>query len=62
MSYSTDKCLERVYGVEPEETQKQEDGTAADLGPAPTGHKKDCDMHSLCAHEIDEDHDFDDGW
>ena len=55
MSYSTDKCLERVYGVEPEETQKQEDGTAADLGPAPTGHV----THSVDCHDKDEE---DDGW
>lgn len=39
----------------------QEDGTVADLGLAPTGHKKS-DMHSLCAHDIDEEHDWDDGW
>ena len=53
------KCLDKLYRVE---KQSNEDGTAVDLGPAPTGHKKDCDMHSLCAHEIDEDHNFDDGW
>lgn len=53
------KCLDKLYRVE---KQSNEDGTAADLGLAPTGHKKDCDMHSLCAHEIDEDHNFDDGW
>lgn len=53
------KCLDKLYRVE---KQSNEDGTIADLGPAPTGHKKDCDMHSLCAHEIDEDHNFDDGW
>ena len=41
MSYSTDKCLERVYGNSYKDTQKQEDGTAADLGAIPTGHKKD---------------------
>lgn len=40
----------------------QEDGTMVDLGPVPTGHKKDCDMHSLCAHDIDEEHDWYDGW
>lgn len=47
---------------ETEEKQSNEDGTVADLGLAPTGHKKDCDMHSLCVHDIDEDNDFDDGW
>lgn len=44
------------------EKEKQEDGTAADLGPAPTGHKKDDNVHSLCIHDIDEENDWDDGW
>lgn len=39
----------------------QEDGTVGDLGPAPTGHKKS-NMHSLCAHDIDEENNWDDGW
>lgn len=44
---------------------KKEDGTQADLGAIPTGHKRDketSDMHSLCVHDIDEEHNFDDGW
>ena len=53
------KCLDKLCRVE---KQSNEDGTVADLSLAPTGHKKDCDMHSLCAHEIDEDNNFDDGW
>ena len=41
MSYTTDKCLERVYGSSIIDTDKtkDEDGTASDLGAIPTGHK-----------------------
>lgn len=47
--------------------QKFEEGTVVDLGLAPTGHLKQKDtiddtMHSLCAHDIDEEHNYDDGW
>lgn len=52
------KCLDKLYRIE---KQSNEDGTVADLGLAPTGHKKDCAMHSLCVHDP-EDNDFDDGW